>query len=176
VLLARRAGSPALIDARALAALEPYRKALVTGAVGLFDFVTREDLRLACDRLTPFAHWITPTMVPKRFDTHFFVAEAPSDHLALHDGHESVDSVWITPAAAIEAAQARRYTVIFPTLRNLEKLGHAQSPAEACRQAAASAIVSVTPWNERRADGNYLCIPKDAGYAVTEEKIPERAR
>jgi len=175
VLLARPSGSTSLIDAAALASLEPYRKALVDGSIGLYDFVVRERLVLACDRLTPFAHWITPTMVPKRFDTHFFVAEAPVDHLALHDGHESVDSVWITPAAAIEAAKARRYTVIFPTVRNLEKLAHAKSPADARRLAAASTIVSVTPWNERRADGNYLCIPKDAGYAVTEEKMPERA-
>ena len=176
VLLARPAGSASLIGGTALAALEPYRKALNGGAITLLDFVVREKLVLACDLLTPFAHWITPTMVPKRFDTHFFVAEAPPDQLALHDGHESVESLWITPADAVDAARSRRYTVIFPTLRNLEKLARAASPAEARRQAEASTIVSVTPWSERRADGNYLCIPKDAGYDVTEEKMPERAR
>ena len=45
-----------------------------------------EDLDLACDRLVPFAHWITPTFMPKRFDTHFFLVAAPPDHVAVHDG------------------------------------------------------------------------------------------
>ena len=60
--------------------------------------------------------------MPKRFDTHFFLAAAPADHLAVHDGHESVDSVWITPAEAVEDAKSGKRTVIFPTLRNIEKL------------------------------------------------------
>jgi 8-oxo-dGTP pyrophosphatase MutT (NUDIX family) len=174
VLLARRAGERNLISGDALAALEPYRARLVKNEVSLLEFLGTADLRLACDLLTPFAHWVTPDMMPKRFDTYFFLAEAPRDHLALHDGHESVDSVWITPQAAIEGARSGRYTVIFPTLRNIEKLAHARSPAEAISRAKGSPIVSVTPWTERRSDGNYLCIPCEAGYDISEEKMPER--
>ena len=32
-------------------------------------------------------------------------------------------------------------------------------------------IVSVTPWTEQRDDGNYICIPKEAGYLTWEEKL-----
>jgi 8-oxo-dGTP pyrophosphatase MutT (NUDIX family) len=175
VLLARREGERTLIDGTTLATLEPYRAQLVKGEVSLGEFLRANRLRLACDQLTPFARWVTPDMMPKRFDTYFFLVDAPRDHLALHDGHESVDSVWITPQAAIDGARNRKYTVIFPTLRNIEKLAQSPSPHAAIERARDSTIVTVTPWTERRSDGNFLCIPRDAGYEVSEERMPERA-
>ena len=175
VLLARAAGETKLIAGARLSMLEPYRLQIHSGAVAFQEFLDRENLRLACDQLTPFAHWITPTMMPKRFDTHFFVAVAPPDQVALHDGHESVDSVWITPKDALVGAATQRYTVIFPTLRQIEKLDHAASPEDAVTRARRSEIVTVTPWTEQRADGAYLCIPEAAGYDVSEEKMPARA-
>jgi 8-oxo-dGTP pyrophosphatase MutT (NUDIX family) len=174
VLLARANGEDNLIAGERLATLEPFRDRINRGEVGFNDFLIQHDLRLACDQLVPFAHWITPEMMPKRFDTHFFVAVAPSDQVALHDGHESVDSIWITPDDAIAGAAARRYTVIFPTLRQVEKLRHARSAADAIERAKRARIVTVTPWTEQRADGAYLCIPIEAGYDVSEEKMPAR--
>ena len=174
VLLARPSGSDALISGERLAELEPYRDRLHKGELTILEFLQTEDLRLACDTLVHYAHWVTPAMMPKRFDTHFFLAAAPEDHLAVHDGHESVDSVWLTPAEAIADAQAGRRTVIFPTLRNIEKLGESASVAEALAAAEASTPVMVLPWTEQRDDGNWLCIPPEAGYAVSEEKMPDR--
>jgi 8-oxo-dGTP pyrophosphatase MutT (NUDIX family) len=174
ILLARRAGSDALISAEQLLALEPYRNALHRGSCTLVDFVAREQLRLACDQLVHFAHWVTPETLPKRFDTHFFLAAAPADHLAVHDGHESVDSVWIRPADALAEAERGVRTIIFPTLRNVEKLADYPSVAAAIADARASTIVTILPWMERRDDGTYVCIPRDAGYAVTEERVPDR--
>jgi 8-oxo-dGTP pyrophosphatase MutT (NUDIX family) len=174
VLLARPASSTQLIDGARLQTLEAARGAIHSGSVSLQQFLQENDLRLACDKLVPFAHWITPEMMPKRFDTHFFIAEAPADQVALHDGHESVDSVWINPAEAMRAAEDGRYTVIFPTLRQVEKLARASSPADAIERARTSRIVTVLPWTEQRTDGNYLCIPVDAGYDVSEQKMPAR--
>ena len=65
--------------------------------------------------------------------------------------------------------------MIFPTLRNIEKLGLATSTQDALARAGTAAVVPVLPWTERREDGNYLCIPAEAGYAVSEEKMPERS-
>jgi 8-oxo-dGTP pyrophosphatase MutT (NUDIX family) len=175
VLLARPAGSSQLISGAQLAPLDCLRMEIQSGAVGFLEFLRTHDLRLACDQLVPFAHWITPEMMPKRFDTHFFVADAPVDQVALHDGHESVDSVWITPQAALAGASDGRYTVIFPTLRQIEKLAHSVSPRAAIERARASHVVTVTPWTENRADGAYLCIPADAGYDISEEKMPPRS-
>jgi 8-oxo-dGTP pyrophosphatase MutT (NUDIX family) len=174
VLLARPAGSEQLISGERLAELESYRDRLHKSELTILEFLQTENLRLACDRLVHYAHWVTPPMMPKRFDTHFFLAAAPEDHLAVHDGHESVDSVWITPEEAIADAKAGRHTVIFPTLRNIEKLGETNTVADALAAAEASTPVMVLPWTEKREDGNYLCIPPEAGYAISEEKMPDR--
>jgi 8-oxo-dGTP pyrophosphatase MutT (NUDIX family) len=174
VLLARAEGSDALISGERLAELEPYRDKLHKGELTILEFLQQEKLRLACDTLVHFAHWVTPEMMPKRFDTHFFLAAAPADHLAVHDGHESVDSVWITPADAIADAAAGKRTVIFPTLRNVEKLGTSASVSDALAAAADSTPVMVLPWMEKREDGTYLRIPVEAGYGISEEKMPER--
>ena len=174
ILLAREADGTALITGERLTALESYRNRLNQGQLTIFEFIEREDLRLACDQLTYFAHWITPTMMPKRFDTHFFLAPAPADHLAVHDGHESVDSVWIRPDEVLMDAKSGKRTVIFPTLRNIEKVGHFTTVQAAIDATDGTTPVTVMPWTEKRDDGTYLCIPEEAGYDLSEERMPER--
>lgn len=174
ILLARSEGDANLISGARLAELEAYRQTLHSGEVSMTRFLQRERLRLACDRLVHFAHWVTPDMMPKRFDTHFFLADAPADHLAVHDGHESVDSIWIRPADVLEQAASGERTVIFPTLRNIEKLAQFATVDAALRATRQAPVVRVLPWTERRDDGNYLCIPTEAGYAVCEERLPDR--
>lgn len=174
VLLARPAGSDALVDGARAASLDADRKRLNDGELTILAFLEREDLELACDQLTHFAHWVTPAMMPKRFDTHFYIAEAPSDQVLAHDGHESVDSVWIRPEdVEIDAAAGRR-TVIFPTLRNVELLTGIDSVASAVAATRAREVVTVEPWTERRDDGVWLRIPEAAGYRINEEKMESR--
>jgi 8-oxo-dGTP pyrophosphatase MutT (NUDIX family) len=174
ILLARQEGQGGLIGSARLAELEPYRHSLHSGEVSMLEFLKREKLRLACTELVHFAHWVTPVMMPKRFDTHFFLALAPASHLAVHDGHESVDSVWIRPKEVLEQAARGERTVIFPTLRNIEKLAEFDTVTAAFVATATSEVVRVEPWTERRDDGTYLCIPSEAGYAVCEELMPAR--
>ncbi len=173
ILLARPRGGEALIPGERLAALDQFREPLNRGLLSLQDFLEQEQLLLACDQLQRFAHWITPSMMPKRFDTHFYLAAAPADHLAAHDGYESVDSIWISPQQALGGALDGTYTIIFPTRLNVELLGASQSVAGAFAMAAERPIVTVTPWTEQRADGTYICIPPEAGYGVSEEKLAE---
>lgn len=174
ILLARATDAADIISGERLATLQQFREPMNKGDISLLDFLQQQQLQLACDQLTHFAHWITPPMMPKRFDTHFYLAAAPADHVALHDGYESVDSVWIQPQDAVDQAHAGKRTIIFPTLRNLEKLAQAKTVSAAISNAVASAVVPVLPWTEKREDGNYLCIPTEAGYAVSEEKMPQR--
>jgi len=174
ILLARPTGQTELVGGERLAELDKYRDPLNAGELGLKDFLESERLILACDLLQHFAHWTTPEMMPKRFDTHFYLAAAPLDHLAVHDGHESVDSVWIAPQEALAGARSGKYTIIFPTRLNVEMLGLSQSVAEAMQMAQDRTIVRVMPWTEKRDDGIYLCIPAAAGYSLTEEKFESR--
>ncbi|MFT7684887.1 MAG: 8-oxo-dGTP pyrophosphatase MutT (NUDIX family) [Candidatus Azotimanducaceae bacterium] len=171
ILLAREKGETELIGAPRLATLEHYRKPLAHGELTIEAFLEAESLELACDRLEHYAHWVTPAMMPKRFDTQFYLAKAPSDHLAVHDGYESVDSIWIKPENALEGAKSGEFTIIFPTRLNIEMLGNAKTTAEAFAQARERKVVTVEPRIEQREDGNYLCLPIDAGYSITEEKM-----
>ena len=172
VLLARPRGEKELIGAERLADLESkYRTALQEGQTDMQKLAEAESLTLACDQLVPFAHWITPDMLPKRFDTHFFLAAAPADQLALHDGSESVDSVWTTTADALEAEAEGRRTIVFATVANLQKLGRSGSLGEAIDAARASEITTVLPWVAKEDDGELmLCIPEEADYGMV--KVP----
>ena len=174
VLLAREKGGTELVNAELVATLDQYREPLNSGDLSLIDFLQTNQLVLACDTLVHFAHWITPEGMPKRFDTHFYLALAPDDQIALHDGYESVDSVWIRPQDALDEAKAGTKTIIFPTLRNVERLATTDTPETSIAAAQATPVIPILPWTEKRDDGMYVCIPTDAGYAVCEEKFPER--
>jgi len=165
VLFARSASrGPLLESARAEALAATYRQAIEAGTLSFADMIERENLIAAFDRLVHFAHWITPPQMPKRFDTHFFLAEAPPDHILRHDGRESVDSIWLTPRQACEDADADRHTVLFPTRLNLEKVGQHRTVADALDAAGASPIVTVRPEAVAAEGGRLLRIPVEAGY------------
>lgn len=169
ILLARKSGKGDYIDAPAATALAPWRPKLNAGEVGLSAFLAEEDLRLACDTLVPFAHWVTPTFMPKRFDTYFYVAATPTGQLGRHDGSESVDSVWINPAEAI--ADTKRWTIIFPTRMQLVKLARCKTAAEAIARAKAEPVVTVEPIVVSRGSDQVLTIPEEAGYGKIEEPL-----
>src|ERR1700712_1108901 len=142
VLLARPLGSTDLIDAATLKRLEDqHRAALNAGSIGFDAVLGSEGLLPAPDLLVHFAHWITPSNQPKRYDTHFFLAEAPPEHLAVHDGWEAVESIWITPAQALADTEAGKYKLVFATAKNLEKLSRSRSVAEAMKTARAATVV-----------------------------------
>jgi 8-oxo-dGTP pyrophosphatase MutT (NUDIX family) len=120
------------------------------------------------EALAHFAHWITPIPVPKRFDTHFFLAAAPADQDALHDGQETVDSVWIRPRDALAAAEDGSRKVVFPTRMNLLKLARHDSVADAFAAARATPVVTVLPEMRVAPEGRILRIPAAAGYGGEE--------
>src|SRR5262249_15304831 len=105
-------------------------------------------------------------------DTWFFLAEAPQDQVALHDGSESVDSVWIAPQQAIDEAAAGRHTLVHATLKNLELLAETSAVTDAISAASARKIVTVQPWLENRDGKRYLHIPADAGYRNLFRELP----
>lgn len=169
ILLARKSGRGDYIDAARATSLSPWRPKLNASEVGLVEFLGKEDLRLACDSLLPFAHWVTPTFMPKRFDTYFYVAATPEGQLGRHDGSESVDSVWIDPIEAIE--DTKRWTVIFPTRMNLLKLAKDKTVADALARAKVEPVVTVEPKVVSRDGEQFLSIPEEAGYGKIEEPM-----
>jgi 8-oxo-dGTP pyrophosphatase MutT (NUDIX family) len=173
VLLARKRGQRALIGAADLKGIEErWRAKLARDEASIVDMVEAEDLEIATELMTPYAHWITPTFVPKRFDTWFFLAEAPEDQVALHDGSESTDSVWIGAQEAIDEAKAGKRTLVHATLKNLELLAEGKTVAGAIAAASARKIVTVLPWVEEREGKRFLHIPEGAGYRNLVREMP----
>jgi len=173
VLLAHQRGRKSLIGAAELEPIEEkWRVRLSKDEASLADLIEAEELELATEFMTPFAHWITPTFVPKRFDTWFFLAEAPADQVALHDGSESVDSIWIGAQAAIDEAKAGRRTLVHATHKNLELLAEGGTVAGAIEQARKRRIVTVQPWVEMREGKRFLRFPEGAGYRNLEREMP----
>lgn len=170
VLLARPAGCPVLIGAQTLRTIEDaHRTELAKGHVNFEAVLIAHGLQAATDLLVPYAHWITPTNQPKRYDTLFYLAEAPSEHLAVHDGSESVDSVWISPQQAIDDTESGKFKLVFATELNLMRLAKSKTVAEAFAEARAQPIVTVLPRSEKLPDGKRrLFLPADAGYGGSE--------
>jgi 8-oxo-dGTP pyrophosphatase MutT (NUDIX family) len=177
LVLARRRGTSEIVDAgNAHRLVEKYRTALLKGETTFVDIMRSEDLVLAADLLVPFAHWITPEPVPKRFDTHFFLVTAPMTQLGAHDGDESVEGLWITPRQALAEARAGTRTLVFATRMNLEKLARYRTVAEAVVATRSRPVVTVMPKAVRTPQGRLLRIPAEADYGVTEVFVEEGSR
>lgn len=174
VLLARPRGVDALVPLDRVAELETrYRDALTADEIGIGGMAEREDLELACDLLVHYAHWITPKIRPKRFDTHFFLAPAPAGQSARHDGSESLDSLWATPEQVMADYIGGIHFVMFPTYCNLIKLAESRTVADALDRARGEDVVTVLGQHSVGEDGiRRLLLPRAAGYAIDEMPDP----
>ena len=176
ILLARKIGERGpgkpLVDAKLAASLEAHRGPVDRQEESFVELARKNGFVLALDTLVYFGHWITPTMMPKRFDTHFYLAPTPPEQLATHDGRETTEAVWLEPQEALDMAEDGRATVIFPTRMNLGKLGECAQVAAAVSRFATESVVTVLPVVGKDEMGNpCLHIPAEAGYMQTTEPI-----
>ena len=121
------------------------RHTVHSGATTLRALVDGEGLRLALDALVLFAHWVTPPIDTRQFDTRFFMTRVPPHQAPAHDDTETTHSAWVRPADAI--AQAIRSEIVLPpptwtTLRELERFASVDA---ALAWAAARRIVRRMP-------------------------------
>ena len=176
VLLARHASArgagEALIDAAAAKALDAHRGPIDRREESFLKLIRDNELVLACDTLVHFGHWITPTMMPKRFDTHFYLAPTPPEQMASHDGRETTEAVWLSPNLALDMADAGEATIIFPTRMNLGKLAECRSVPTAINRFEKEPVVTVLPVvGEDEAGNPCLHIPAEAGYMQSTEPL-----
>ena len=165
ILLAHSRESNALVDAKRAAGIEASSRTLLSeGKIAFAKVLADNGLMLALDELVPYAHWITPEGMPKRFDTWFFLAAAPPEQAGAHDGRESTDSVWLSPREALKGGESGRFKLPFPTTRNLIRLGKQPSVAAALGDARGRRIVTVMPVMTKLGGGRQLRIPREAGY------------
>lgn len=165
ILLARPRGSKGLVEAKQAAGIAArHRTAVAERKTTFVDVLRDSGMVLALDQLVPYARWITPEAMPKRYDTWFFLAAAPPDQLGAHDGRESTDSLWLSPREAVAGGESGRFKLPFPTTRNLIKLNKQPDVRAAIEDAKKSTVVTVMPVLTRLNGGRQLRIPLEAGY------------
>lgn len=92
------------------------------GTLDLIELCKAEGLRLMTDRIQYTAHWVTPMGESRRFDTRFFLARAPHAQVPLHDDNETIASLWVNPAVALERERAGELVMLPPTIACLKFL------------------------------------------------------
>ena len=163
VLLAvDEAGGPPRVAPERLAA---YRRACHQDHRAFWDVLRAERLTLATDRLTYFAHWITPEENPIRFDTRFFAAPMPERQDPVADHHEITSVRWLSPRGAFDAQTRGEISLRRPTIANLQLFDGAASVAEALARLAGRPIPTIRPRVIENADGTrQALLPGDPGW------------
>ncbi len=167
LLIAETADGP--IDPQTAAHIGAHlREPLLDQAVTFSQLMTEKGLRPALGLMAPFAHWVTPVSVPKRFETHFFLVAALPGQMAVHDGREAVSSFWMRPKDLLAEADAGSQTLVPPTRLNIEMLSESTTVSDALAAARARTVITVMPEMTKIDGGVRLTISPDAGYRTTE--------
>lgn len=142
VLLARRGGEPVTSADLSTPAVREARQRLAArdAALSLSDWLAEHDLVLDLGALTWWSWWVTPPGLHKRYETRFFVAEAPAGQIGAHDEVETTSMRWTTPSDALAAGRDGSATVIYPTRKNLEVLAGFESTDAAIEAARRGAV------------------------------------
>jgi 8-oxo-dGTP pyrophosphatase MutT (NUDIX family) len=116
------------------------------------------------EELVLFSHWITPELVPVRFDTRFYLALAPAHSSPRPDGTETVDADWWEPARALDAHRAGELSLVFPTIRQLESLRVHRSAEEALSAAREATVEPILPKVIEEGKDRRVVLPGDPAY------------
>jgi len=140
---------------------ERERVALEAREQTLPELLGRRGLVLRADLLRPLAHWITPEVEPKRFDTRFFVARVPAGQVCRAAGSEADSRLWLRPQDALDRGRG----MLPPTAVVLADLAGARDVETAL--AAERTISPVLPkLVVGEGDDVAFLLPGDAGYPV----------
>nr|WP_225992976.1 NUDIX hydrolase [Actinomadura rudentiformis] len=145
---------------------EVDRQALLDRSVSFREFLDRRGLVLRSDLLRPWAHWITPAIEPKRYDTRFFVAAMPAGQRARDVSTEADRVAWVRPGEAAERARKGEWFMLPPTLATLSELAAYDTVADVL--AATREIVMHEPTAEIIDGEAYLVLPPGAAQYYPE--------
>jgi 8-oxo-dGTP pyrophosphatase MutT (NUDIX family) len=165
-----------LAGEKAHARFKRYRHDVHDGRTSFRVIVEREQLKLALDSLVTFAHWVTPPIDTRQFDTRFFLARVPPEQTPAHDETETTHSCWMTPAGAIHEAEAGRIVLPPPTWTTLRELESFRSVDEALAWARRREVVRRQPHLLERDGRRMLLLPGDPLHPDRADEIPVETR
>lgn len=138
---------------------EAQRQALLSRELSLAELLAGRGLALRSDLLRPFAHWITPPVEPRRYDTKFFAAALPVGQEARHVSGEADEASWLTPSAALAEAWAGKRPMLPPTTHTLGQLERYADVAAVLAGAPPEPLHPISPTFEETPDGRFAVLP-----------------
>jgi 8-oxo-dGTP pyrophosphatase MutT (NUDIX family) len=138
---------------------EEQRQALLTRELSLAELLAGRGLALRSDLLRPFAHWITPPVEPRRYDTKFFAAALPVGQEARHVSGEADEADWLTPTAALAELSAGARPMLPPTTHTLGQLEPFPDVAAALAGSPPEPLQPISPTFEQTPDGTWAVLP-----------------
>lgn len=171
LLASRRDGAPLEIGER-------DRHEVHEGTLSMVELCRRDDLVLDLSTTEYVDHWITPMGEKRRFDTRFFVTDAPDDQEGVHDDKETVDSLWVRPDEALAMAAAGSLQILPPTHATLQWLSEFSTADDAVAAGRRRRdITPILPKLRLDENGRFIGIsrPGDDDYASIEVDDPALA-
>ena len=171
VLMARGLASQGVDCSRAAALLREGQ--------GFNAMLAQMGLRLQTRGLVPWTRWITPTspsVMNKRFDTRFFVSAVPAGQVAVHDNHETTESIWLEPRTALQQYWAGQIALAPPQIMSLAHLARHASVDSVMRQARSRLPPLIQPEPFDLEGSRVICYPGDARHSVSEPAMPGPTR
>lgn len=152
-------------DAAERSRLDAYRSALNANETTLSEVLRAEGVCLDLRRIEYLSHWITPVVMPRRYDTRFFVVQAPKGQRASHDQGETTDLRWLRPDDALIAHERGEIEMVMPTIRNLQAIAQYSTSHEVLAFASSQERVEAVHPRAIHRDGELLILlPGDEGY------------
>jgi 8-oxo-dGTP pyrophosphatase MutT (NUDIX family) len=124
-------------------------------------------------RIQPWARWITPEVVPVRFDTLFFVALAPAHSPPKPDGDEVSEADWFEPQAALDRHHAGELDLVFPTIKTLETLLPFETSEGVLDAAPERDVDPILPRVAGTREDHRVILPGEEGYDEAGPGPPE---
>ena len=172
------------VSAERAAALATNRKR------SFLDLLEKENLFIPAHQVAYYGHWITAPGRSRRFDTRFFVAQAPEGQEGSHDATEAVHHIWIRPEDALKRGEKGEIELVPATQHTLRDMGRFAEPRLAFEYARDQTEIEVNRacWAQgrdgpklfRRADPQYFEIhwsdPQESGQSGYEliAGVPKR--
>ncbi|HBI82472.1 MAG TPA: hypothetical protein DDY24_01980 [Alcaligenaceae bacterium] len=154
--------------------LAMHRAALAENELSFVQMLQVENLKVAADQLIYYSHWVTQPGRPRRYDTRFFVAQAPSGQIAMHDNSETVAHLWVRPSEALDLHKRGELDLMFPTIKTLESMTHFHRVQDLLAYARSKPqIPLMAPRSSVAKDGSIrLLIPSDYAFAEVAKLDP----
>lgn len=122
------------------------------------------NVHITVDDLVPLAHWVTPEIEIRRYDTRFFLARMPADQVAKHDESETTALEWLSPREAMARFERKELLLPPPTWTTIWQLAKHASIEDAMQQARATPIVRIMPGFFKVGDEVTLTLPGDPTF------------